>query len=68
MNRWEELVSANRWAELVNVNSWEELVRVNSWEELVNANNWSPSVVALVAFQPSGDIAEWQCSLSWSDS
>ena len=37
-------------------------------DELVKVSYWAPSVVALVAFQPSGDVAEWQCSLSWSDS
>ena len=28
---------------------------------------WASGAVALVAFQPSGDVAEWQYSLSWSD-
>ena len=37
-------------------------------DELVKVSNWAPSAVALVAFKPNGDVAEWRCSLSWSDS
>ena len=30
-------------------------------------SNWAPGAVALVAFKTNDDVAEWRCSLSWSD-
>ena len=56
MNCWALSVDLS---ELIWLPSLHDLSRV---DELVKVSCWAPGVVALVAFQPNGDVAEWRCS------